>query len=68
MVRPGVPMNEDDILSNHINIDIMEKSRRGIIFRGGQEMHVSTLRAFIHLCGTPSSLVVTMNSSTSMSS
>jgi hypothetical protein len=35
MVRPGVPMNEDDILSNHINIDIMEKSRRGILFRGG---------------------------------
>jgi len=31
-------------------------------------MHVSTLKAFIHLCNPPSSLVVTMNSSTCMSS
>jgi hypothetical protein len=31
-------------------------------------MHVSTLKDIIHLCSPPSSLVVTMNSSTCMSS
>jgi hypothetical protein len=68
MVRPNVPMGEDDILPNRIDIDTMEKSSRGIPFRGGQEVHVSTLRAFIHLCSLHGSLVVSMNSPTSMSS
>jgi hypothetical protein len=35
MVRLNVPMNEDDILPNQTNINIMEKSSRGIPFRGG---------------------------------
>jgi hypothetical protein len=68
MVRLGVSTNEDDILPNRIDIDIMEKSRRGIPFRGDQEMQVSTLKALMHLYSCPSSLVVTMNSSTGMSS
>ncbi len=53
---------------NHININTMEKSNRGIPFIGGQEMHVSTLKVLIHLCNLPSSLVVTMNSFIGMSS
>jgi len=35
MVRPSVPMSEDEILPNHPNIDTMEKLSRGIPFRGG---------------------------------
>jgi hypothetical protein len=35
MVRLGVSMLENDILPNHTSIDAMEKSRRGIPFRGG---------------------------------
>jgi hypothetical protein len=68
MVRLGVPMSEDDILPNHTNIDTMEKQNRVIPFRGGQEMHVSTLKALIHLCSPPGFLIITMNSSTCMSS
>jgi len=67
MVRPSVPLNEDDIFPNHIDTNTMEKLSRGIPFRGGQEMHVSTLRALIHLCNPPSYLVITMNSSIGMS-
>jgi len=68
MVRPNVPMNEDDILPNCIYTLTMDKSNRGIPFKGGHEMHVSTLRALIHLYSPLGSLIVTMNSSTSMSS
>jgi hypothetical protein len=68
MVRPSVPMNEDDILPNCIDTDIMENLNKGIPFKGGHEMHVSTLRAFIHLCNPLGSLVVTMNSSIGTSS
>jgi hypothetical protein len=67
MFMHGVPMSEHDILPNCTNNDTMEKSSRGFPFRGGQEMHVSTLRALIHLCSALGSLVVTMNSNTSMS-
>ncbi len=63
MVRLGLPMGEDDIFPNHTNIDTMEKSDGGIPFRGGQEMHMSTLKALIHFYNPPNSLVVTMNSS-----
>jgi hypothetical protein len=66
MVKLGVPMSEDDILPNCTNIDTMEKSSKGILV--SQEMHVSTLRAFIHMCNLVGSLVGNMNSSTSMSS
>jgi hypothetical protein len=61
-------MNEDDILPNWTNTNIMEKLSRGIPFRGGQKMRVSILRALIHLYNPLGSLVVTMNSLTSMSS
>jgi hypothetical protein len=44
MVTHGVPMGEDDILLNCTNTDTMEKLSRGIPFKGGQEMHVSTLK------------------------
>ncbi len=60
-------MSEDAIMPNCTYIDTMEKLNIGIAFKGGHEMHVSTLRAFIHLCNLPSSLVVTMNSSIGMS-
>jgi hypothetical protein len=68
MVKLGFPMNEDDILPNHTDTDTMEKSSRGIPFRGGQEMHVSTLKALIHLYNPLNFLVVTMNSLIGMSS
>jgi hypothetical protein len=61
-------MGEDDILPNHTDIDIMEKSGKHIPFRRGQKMHVSTLRVFIHMRSPHGLLVVNMNSSTSMSS
>jgi hypothetical protein len=51
-------MDEDDTLPNLTNIDTMEKSSKGIPFKGGQEMHVSTLRAFIHMFSLASSHVV----------
>jgi hypothetical protein len=35
MVRLGVPLNEDDIFPNRINTNTMEKSNRGIPFKGG---------------------------------
>jgi hypothetical protein len=63
MVRPGVPMSEDDILPNWTDTNTMEKLNKGIPFKGGQEMHVSTLKARIDLCNPLGSLVVTMNSS-----
>ncbi len=63
MVRPNVPFSEDEIFPNRIDSNTVEKSSRGIPFKGGQKMHVSTLRAPIHLCTPPNSLVVTMNSS-----
>jgi hypothetical protein len=66
MVKPDVPMGEDNILPNCTDIDKMEKSSKGIPVN--QEMHVSTLRALIHMCNLVGSLVVHMNSSTSMSS
>jgi hypothetical protein len=68
MARYGVPMSEDEIMPNCTNIDTMEKLNKGIPFKGGQEMHVSTLRALIHLYNPPSFLIVTMNSSIGMSS
>jgi hypothetical protein len=68
MVRFGVLMNADDILPNRTNTNTMEKLNKGIPFREGQEMHVSTLRALIHLCSPLGSLVLTMNSSIGMSS
>ncbi len=34
MVSPNLPMSEDDILSNHIDVNIVEKSSIGIPFRG----------------------------------
>jgi hypothetical protein len=40
MVKPSVPMGEDDILPNRTNIDTMEKLSKGIPFRGSKEMHV----------------------------
>ncbi len=43
MSRYGVPMSEDEIMPNCTNIDTMEKLNKGIPFKGGQEMHVSTL-------------------------
>jgi hypothetical protein len=46
----------------------MEKLNRHIPFRGGQKMHVSALKVFIHLCSPHGSFVINMNSSTSMSS
>jgi len=58
-------MNEDDIL---LDIHTMEKSNKSIPVKGGQEMHVSTLRAFIHLYSLLGFLIVTINSSTCMSS
>jgi hypothetical protein len=61
-------MSEDDIFPNRINIDTMEKSSKGLPFKGSQEMHVSTLMILIHFCIPFDFLVVTMNSSTSMSS
>jgi hypothetical protein len=61
-------MNADDILPNRTNTNTMEKLNKGIPFREGQEMHVSTLRALIHLCSPLGSLVLTMNSSIGMSS
>jgi hypothetical protein len=63
MVRLGVSLNEDDILHNPTNVETMQKSNTRIPFKGGQEMHVSTLRALIHLCNPHGSLVVNMNSS-----
>jgi hypothetical protein len=68
MVRHGVPMGEDDIFPNCIDTYIIDKSNIVIPFRGGQEMHVSTLRVLIHLYNLFGSLIVTINSSTSMSS
>jgi hypothetical protein len=68
MARHGVPLGDDDIMQNHIDIETMEKSNKGMPFKGGQEMHVSTLRAHIHLCNLLGSLVVNMNSSIGMSS
>lgn len=65
MVKLGVPMDEDDILPNCININTMEKSSKGIPL--SQEMHVSTMKAFIHLCSLVGSLVINMNSSTGIS-
>jgi hypothetical protein len=59
MVRLGVPLGEDDILLNCTNIETMENSNKGIPFIGGQKMHVSTLRALIHMCNLFGSLVVT---------
>ncbi len=35
MVKPSVPMNEDEIMPNCTNIDVMEKLNKGIPFRGG---------------------------------
>jgi hypothetical protein len=35
MVRLGVVVGEDDILFNCTNIDTMEKSSKGIPFKGG---------------------------------
>lgn len=67
MVMHGVPVGEEDILPNLIDIDTMKKSSRGIPFKGGHEMHVYTLRVLIHLCNFASSLIVNMNSSTGMS-
>ncbi len=60
-------MGEDDILPNCIDITTMEKLNRGIMLRGGEEMHESTLKVFIHLFSPLGSLVVTMNSSIGMS-
>jgi hypothetical protein len=68
MVRPSISMGEDDILLNYTNINTMEKLNRHIPFRGGQKMHVSALKVFIHLCSPHGSFVINMNSSTSMSS
>jgi hypothetical protein len=66
MVRLGVPLGEDDILQNHNDIEIMEKSNKNIPFKGGQEMHVCTLKALIHLCSPLGLFVVNMNSSIGM--
>jgi hypothetical protein len=68
MVKHGLPMNEDHILPNRTNIDTIEKSNKDIPFKGRQNMHVSTLRTLIHLYNPFGSLVVTLNSLTSMSS
>jgi hypothetical protein len=68
MLSTGVPMNEDDILPNRTNNDTMEKSNNGLPFKRGHEMHVSTTKALIHLYDPLGSIVVSMNSSTSMSS
>ncbi len=68
MVRFGVSLDEDDILHNHIDVEIMQKSNIGIPFRGGQEMHLSTLKALIHICNPLGLFVVNMNSSISVSS
>jgi hypothetical protein len=68
MVSPSLPMSEDDILPNHIDTNRVDKLNRGIPFRRGQKMHVSTLKALIHLYIPLISLVITMNSSTNMSS
>jgi hypothetical protein len=35
MVTLGVPLGEDDILQNHNDIEIMEKSNKSIPFKGG---------------------------------
>ncbi len=59
--------NEDDIFPNHIYINTMEKSSKGLPFKRGQEMHVSTSRTFIHFCNPFGFLVVTMNSSIGIS-
>ncbi len=41
----------------------MHKSFKGIPFKGGHEIHVSTLGALIQACSSKGSLVVGMNSS-----
>jgi hypothetical protein len=63
MVRLGLSLVEDDILYNKININSIQKSSKGIPFRRGQEIHVSTLGVLIHACYFEGSLVVGMNSS-----
>ncbi len=55
---------EDNILYNKTAIDSMHKSSKGIPFKEGQEIHVSTLGPLIQACSSKVSLVVNMNSST----
>jgi hypothetical protein len=68
MVRPGVSLDDDDVLHNHIDVETMKNSNIGIPFKGSQEMHVSTLKALIHLCNLLGLFVVNMNSSIGVSS
>lgn len=64
MVRLGLSLMEDDILYNKTSIDSMQKFSIGIPFKGGQEIHVSTMGVLVQACSLESSLVVGMNSST----
>ncbi len=64
MVRLGLLSVEDDILYNKTTIDSMLKSSKGIPFKEGQEIHVSTLGPLIQTCSSKGSLVVGMNSFT----
>jgi hypothetical protein len=65
MVRLGLLLVEDDILYNKTSIDSMQKSFIWILFKGGQEIHVSTMGVLVQACSFEGSLVVGMNSSTS---
>ncbi len=47
MVRLGLSLVKDNILYNRTNIDSMQKFYKGILLKGGQEIHVSTLRALV---------------------
>jgi hypothetical protein len=51
MVKLGLLMSKDDILPNHIDIDIVEKSSIGIRFKGGQK-----IVACVHIKGSYSPL------------
>ncbi len=48
MLKHVVPMNEDDILSNHMDNDTMEKLSRGLLFMLGD--------ACVHIEGSYSPL------------
>ncbi len=52
MVRLGLLLVEDNILYNKTTIDSMHKSSKGIPFKEGQEIHVSTLGALIRACSS----------------